>query len=127
MELFWKDKKYQKTGKCTKLDVINEFENEWECLKPEHIRSLPAFSALKPIFKEWEFINSQNVNEKKELYLKEISEKTTKRRKSQWQYKQFDEKLLKKIKSISDSEFLREWIGYFLEYYRLIKCENKND
>jgi hypothetical protein len=127
MEPFWKNKKYQPQHDFSKESYLKELEKDWEILTERHITALPSYSALKAIFKDMHTLTDMNLEEKKKNVIKRIRAKTSKRRKHQWQYKDFDEKLIQQIEKMKFIQQIKAWLGCFLEYYRLLKSENNNE
>jgi hypothetical protein len=126
MEQFWQKEKYQLHEKHQKAASISKLMEE-ALITTQNITALPSYSSLKSIFKNLEGDSSGNLEEMKKSIIKRIGDKTTKRRKHQWEHDYFDTKLTKKIEEFTDPKKLKSWIGVFAEYYKLLKSENKND
>ncbi|MDQ1354760.1 MAG: hypothetical protein QG657_5069 [Acidobacteriota bacterium] len=127
MEPFWKNEKYQSTGIASKESILDGYERNWKMLTKQHIKSLPSYSALKRVFKDMNKLTDHNLADKKAIFIALIKGKTEKRRKQHWQHQDFAEKLTRRIREIDDATKLKEWLACFLEYYRLLKSENKDD
>lgn len=96
-------------------------------LTKQHIKKLPSYSALKRVFKDMNKLADHNLAEKKANFMALIKGKTEKRRKQHWQHQDFADTLMRHIGKLDKAVELKDWLACFLEYYRLLKSENKDD
>ncbi|MCU0285391.1 MAG: hypothetical protein MUF15_03225 [Acidobacteria bacterium] len=123
-ETILKNNKYQAPVN-SKENYLKEINKAWPMLTD--IKFLPSYSALKSVFKEIHLLDAANLAKRKENFISLIRSKTEKRRKHLWQYKDFADTLVKRIQTFNNPVELRQWLECFLENYRLLKSENKDE
>lgn len=126
MKQFWQNEKYQVREESSKSGYISELETG-HLISSQNITALPSVSSLSSIFKDIRGGLVSDLEEMKRTIKERLAHKTLRRRKHQWEYQGFDQKLLERVKEFKKVEDLRYWISIFEEYYKLLKSENKND
>jgi hypothetical protein len=126
MKQFWQNDKYQRPVRLSKAEYIRELNKEG-LISPKNINALPSYSSIKSVLKDKPVPYSPDTGDIKTFIINKIHAKASKRRKQQWEHQDFDQKLEKKIGGFSHQDKLNFWIEVFLEYYKLLKSENKND
>lgn len=128
MKQFWQNEKYQNPVRLSKAEYIRELKKEG-LISHQNINALPSYSSIKSVLKDKPVPSSADTEDIKTSIIDKIHAKASKRRKQQWEHQDFDQKLEKKIEGFShlDKDKLNFWIEVFLEYYKLLKSENKND
>lgn len=128
MKQFWQNDKYQSPVRLSKAEYIRELKKEG-LISPQNINALPSYSSIKSVLKDKPVPSTADAEDIKTSIIDKIHDKVSKRRKQQWEHQDFDQKLEKKIEGFShqDKDKLNFWIEVFLEYYKLLKSENKND
>jgi hypothetical protein len=126
MKQFWQNKKYQSPVRLSKAEYISELK-KGGLISPKNINALPSYSSINSVLKDMPVLSSADTEDIKKSIIDKIHDKVSKRRKQQWEHQNFDQKLEKKIEDFNDKEKLDYWINVFLEYYKLLKSENKNE
>ena len=125
MKQFWQKEKYQVRKEPSKALYIREIETK-ALISSQNVMALPSFSSISSIFKDVRIGLISTLEEMKKSIIEGIEHKTSRRRKHQWEYQNFAQKLAARVKEFDKPEELQYWIGVFEEYYKLLKSENKN-